>query len=401
VALALLSRLVMRRSPIIRLAMVVNSFDPGGTERQMTELLTRLDRRAFEVHVACLSRSGLLLPKVQSVAVSVEEFPIRGILTSGTARQALRFARWCRTRQFHVVHTCDFYSNVFALPPAALARVPVRIANRRELFIPERTPAHQRLERLTYRTAHRIVANSRAAVARLYEEGVRAPKVEMIANGIDIQRFSPRPDPSVKRTITTVAHLRPGKGLDILIEAAALLRRSFPDVVFRVVGDGTLRASLEAQCRALGLDPHVQFVGHASDVPSQLHRSSVFAFPSLMEAAPNAVFEAMAAGLPVVASDVGGIPELVEHERNGLLVPPGHASALAAALQRVLLDEALAHRLGSAARATIEAQFSFEHMVAAFERLYRRELERRAGGSHGVQNTTHDREELVHDLKSV
>jgi glycosyltransferase involved in cell wall biosynthesis len=381
--------------------MVINSFDPGGTERQMTELLTRLDRRAFEVHVACLSRSGLLLPKVESVAASIEEFPIHGLLTSSAARQAVHFARWCRTRRVHVVHTCDFYSNVFALPPAALARVPVRIANRREVFIPERTPAHQRLERLAYRAAHRIVANSRAAVARLYEEGVREPKVEMIANGIDIQRFSPRPDPSVKRTVTTVAHLRPGKGLNVLIEAAALLRRSLPGVCFRIVGDGALRAPLEAQCRSLGLDEHVQFVGHVSDVPSHLHRSSVFAFPSLMEAAPNAVFEAMAGGLPVVATAVGGIPELIEDERNGLLVPPGQASALAAALERVLRDEPLAHRLGAAARATIEMQFSFDRMVAAFERLYRCELERRAGHAHRVTKTADDREKLLEDLKSV
>jgi len=361
--------------------MVLNSFDPGGTERQMTELLTRLDRQTFEVHVACLSRSGLLWPRVESVAASVEEFPIRGLLNSRSGRQALRFAQWCRQRRFDVVHTCDFYSNVFALPPAALARVPVRIANRREVFIPGRTPAHQRLERLAYRTAHRIVANSRAAAARLYEERVSERKVEVIANGIDLARFSRRPDPSVKRTITTVAHLRPGKGLDVLMEAASLLRRSFPDISFRIVGDGTLRAPLQAQSRALGLDAHVEFVGHATDVSSHLHRSSLFAFPSLMEAAPNAVFEAMAAGLPVVASAVGGIPELIEHERNGLLVPPGRASDLAAALERLLLDEPFAQRLGAAARNTIETRFSFEQMVAAFERVYRRELEHGLGAN--------------------
>jgi glycosyltransferase involved in cell wall biosynthesis len=165
--------------------------------------------------------------------------------------------------------------------------------------------------------------------------------------------------------------------MDVLLKAAAILCRQRPDVRFRIAGDGTLRASLEARAAALGLGSHVQFLGHVDDVAALLRRSGVFAFPSLMEASPNAVIEAMSAGLAVAASDVGGIPEVIEHGRNGVLVAPGDAAALAAAIGALIEDRESCERLGAAARATIQARFSFDRMVDAFHSLYVTELRRR------------------------
>lgn len=356
---------------------VLNSFEPGGTERQMTELICRLDPQKFDVHVACLSRRGSLHDRVVAAATSVTEFPIRGLASAGTAVQAVRFAQWCRAHSLRVVQTCDFYSNVFALPAAAAIRVPLRIASRRDVSIPERTAGQRQLQRFAYRCAHRIVTNAGASADRLVQEGVPAHRIEQISNGIDVSRHAA----SVAmdgRSVTTVAHLRPGKGIDVLLKAAAITLGRHPEVTFRIAGDGSERPSLEALCARLGISSRVQFLGHTPDVPALLRTSSVFAFPSLMEASPNAVIEAMASGLAVAASDAGGIPEVVAHEQNGLLVPPGDPDALSDALVRLLTDAALSQRLGTAARATIATRFSFERMVDAFERLYIDQMKRRA-----------------------
>jgi len=336
----------------------------------MTELICRLDRRAFDVHVACLSRRGALHDRVAAAAATVTEFPLRGLLSRGAALQAVTFARWCRIHGIRVVHACDFYANVFSLPAAAVARVPLRIGSRRDLFIPERTAAQQKLQRLSYRFAHRIVANSEAAAEQLKLEGVPHSSIRHISNGLDLQAYASQPTFTGPSTVTTVAHLRPGKGIDVLLDAASLLLPRVPHVTFRIAGDGSLRKELEERSARLGLTGRVQFLGHSTDVPGLLRTSSIFAFPSLMEASPNAVIEAMAAGLAVTASNVGGIPEVIRHEHNGLLVPPRDPAALAIALERLITQPDLAERFGHQARATVETRFSFERMVAGFERLY-------------------------------
>jgi glycosyltransferase involved in cell wall biosynthesis len=361
----------------IPLAIVLNSFDPGGTEHQMTELICRIDRKIFAVHAVCLIDQGALRSRVLDAGIPIVPFRLRGFAKPATAVEMLRFARWCRSRHIRIVHACDFYANIFALPAAWLARVPVRLASRRDVSIPERRSAHLRLQHLAYSFAHRIVVNSGAAADRLADEGVARARVAHIANGLDLARYAPGAQRG-GRVVTTVANLRPGKGHDVLLDAAALVLAHHPDVRFQIVGDGSRRAELERHAAALGITAQVAFRGHSADVPAVLRESDVFAFPSFMEASPNAVLEAMAAALPIVASNVGGIPEVVTHGRNGLLVPPRNAQALAAGIVRVLDDPAHAAALGTAARQTAADNFSFERMVAEFERLYRSELSSRA-----------------------
>jgi glycosyltransferase involved in cell wall biosynthesis len=368
----------------IPIAVVLTSFDPGGTERQMTELIARLDRDRFEVHAACFRREGHWLPRVERSAASVATFPIRSFRSPATAAQLVGFAAWCRRRRIAVVQACDFYANVFGLAGAALARVPVRIGSRRDLVLPGRSSGQHRLQRHAYRLAHRVIANSRAAAAQLAAEGVAEARIAVIPNGIDLSRYphprtskpsTRRPSgPSDLRTLTTVANLRAEKGHDVLLSAAAIVCSAYPDLRVQLVGAGPMRAALEQQARDLGIEEKVIFCGHREDVPELLAASDLFVLPSQSEAFPNGLVEAMAAGLPSIASDVGGIPELVQHGRNGLLVPPGDVAALAAALVRLLDDADYARRLGDAARDTIETRYSFERMVTAFEQLYLSEL---------------------------
>ncbi|MGE0445036.1 MAG: glycosyltransferase [Vicinamibacterales bacterium] len=362
----------------VAVGLVLTSFDPGGTERQMTELIARLDRARFDVHVACFRREGHWLPRVEAAALSVTEFPISGFRSPSTLGQLLAFARWCRERRLAVVQACDFYANVFALPCAALARVPVRIGSRRDLVLPGRSAGQHRLQRWAYRLAHRIVANSQAAAQQVAAEGIPESRVTVIPNGVDLRTFGP-PHPRTAgppnlRTITTVANLRPEKGHDVLLEAAARVVRTHPDVQFQFVGDGPMRSTLEQRARAMDLGGRVAFLGHREDVPELLANCTLFVLPSRSEAFPNGLVEAMAAGVPAIASGVGGILELIQHERNGLLAPVGDGVALADAIVSLLDDPGTAERLGAHARQTIESRYSFDRMVGAFEALYLNQL---------------------------
>jgi glycosyltransferase involved in cell wall biosynthesis len=359
-------------------ALVLSSFEPGGTERQMIELIRRLDRNRFRVHVACFRRVGAWLPRVEQAAVEVVEFPVHGFRSPATLLTLLRFAAWLRARRIAVLHTCELYANVFALPGAALARVPVRIGSRRELTPPDKTRGHLLAQRLAYRTAHRIVANSSAAAECLRDEGVAPAKIRVIPNGVDLAAFDSKQPAANRRVVTTVANLRAEKGHEVLLRAAALVGERIPDARFRLVGDGPMRPALEGLARVLEVDRTVEFLGYRDDVPTLLAESDVFAFPSHTEASPNGVIEAMAAGLPVVASATGGITELIDSGRNGVLVPPGNADALAAAIVGLLNDAGRAERLGAEARETIRRRYSFERMVDAFEQLYEQELMRKA-----------------------
>jgi L-malate glycosyltransferase len=355
----------------------------------MTELISRIDARRFDLYVACFRRQGLWLDRVQRAAISVTEFPISSFRSPSTLTQLLRFARWCREREIAVLHACDFYANVFALTGAAVARVPVRIGSRRDLVLPARTPGQHRLQRLTYRLAHRVVANSQAAGAQVAREGVPASRVTVIPNGIDLSRYLPRQPRAGRRVVTTVANLRSEKGHEVLLAAAAIVAQRVPDIEFHLAGGGPMQPALERQARDLGLGGVVRFLGHREDVPQVLLEADVFVLPSRTEAFPNGLLESMAAWLPVVASDVGGIPELVQHERNGLLVPVGDPQALASAILRIVHEPALADGLALAARETIESRYSFERMVAMFEALYEEELAAAMSTDRKRQRRTH------------
>jgi glycosyltransferase involved in cell wall biosynthesis len=356
---------------------VLSSFEPGGTERQMSELIRRLDPERFRVHAVCFRRTGAWLARVEAAASEVADFPLRSFKSPTSLPTLVRLATWLRRREIAVLHACDFYANVFAVPAAVLARVPVRIGSRRDLIIPGRTPAQMTAQRLSYRAAHRVVANSTAAAAQLRAEGVPTDRIVVIANGIDLTRFSGGGRVDRGKTVATVANLRPEKGHDVLLRAAARVLQRLPDVRFRIIGDGPTRPALIELASALGISKSIEFLGHREDVPALLAESDVYAFPSRTEAFPNGLIEAMAAGLPVVASAVGGMLELVEDGRNGRLVAAGDDAALATRILELLTDAPTARQFGEAARATIASRYSFDRMVASFDHLYVSELTRR------------------------
>jgi glycosyltransferase involved in cell wall biosynthesis len=359
--------------PQIPVVVFLNCFHPGGTERQMTELVQRLDRDRFDVHVACLRREGSWLSRVEHSA-PIAEFPIRGFARRQTLAQGARFARWCRERRIAVLQTCDFYANTFALPAAALAGVPIRIGSRRDLN-PDKTNLQIVVQRQAYRCAHHIVANCNAAAEQLRKEGISADRVHVIPNGIEITSNGARRTVRPVTTIVTVANLRAEKAHEVLLHAAARLARSYPRLRYLIVGDGPRRNELLALTESLGLAGQVTFMGHREDVPALLAQADLFVLPSRSEAFPNAVMEAMAESVPVIANRVGGLLDLIEDGRTGVLVAQDQAAELATAIERLVLNPERAYALGSAARDEVARRYSFERMVAAFEDLYLTQLE--------------------------
>ncbi len=222
-----------------------------------------------------------------------------------------------------------------------------------------------------------IVVNS-GAVGRRFARTPR--KVRCIPNGVDLVRFTPREPPADLRAslglppgapvVASVGRFVPYKGYRYLLEAARLVREAADDVHWILVGDGELRSELEAQCRSQGLEAWVRFTGWREDIPEILAMADLFVLPSLGEHFGRVLIEAMAMGKAVVATDAGGVPEIVVHGETGLLVSPAQPRPLADAVLSLVNDPAWARRLGQAGRLRAEAEFSLSRHVKSVETLY-------------------------------
>jgi glycosyltransferase involved in cell wall biosynthesis len=289
-----------------------------------------------------------------------------------------RIVRYIHENRIRIVHCFDFYSNALGLPAGRLARVEALIASQRDLG--NLRPRPQRLLQTTLLgLADRILVNSPAI-----EESIRrsrpalSSRIELIANGVDLERFSPPSEIGDRHpggwTIGTLANLRPEKGVDRFLQAARLVRERFPEANFVVWGEGPLRSTLERMSRELGLDGRSELRGRTADAAASLRQLDIFVLPSLSEASSNSLIEAMATGLPIVATRIGGTGILVEDQVSGILIPADDPAALAGALVRLLEDRALAARLGSAARRRACQEFGLDRMIARLEALYERAL---------------------------
>jgi glycosyltransferase involved in cell wall biosynthesis len=341
----------------------------------MVNLIRGLDPTLFAVHAVCFEARGPWLDAAAERAVSVTEFSIHGFARPAAWRQVVAYARWCRQQRIAAVITSDFYTNVFGLTGAAMAGVPVRIAGRREINT-DKTIPKLLLQRGAYALSQRIVANSRAAAARLRREGVRANKVRVVSNGVTVPNAIPPRAPASMTRAIVVANLRPEKGHDVLIDAMAA-RPELRRLQLDFAGDGPCRTNLEARARRRGVADRISFLGERGDIPALLDRAHLFILPSRTEALPNSVMEAMAAGLPVIASRTGGICELIDDRVTGILVPPGDAGALADAIVRTIADPGGAAALGAEARSTISARFGMSRMVRGFTDILLAELHAR------------------------
>jgi len=339
----------------------------GGAEQALFMLIEALDRTAWEPTLLLDEAPGAppLLSHMGDLDVTVRTVRPMPLGAAGAAAVPgfVRTLRAARPDVFHA-HLSWPLAAKYALASAVLARVPATVATV-QLF-PGFELDRSNLWQLRALAAGvgRYVAVSRDIALRLVER-MRWPaeKIDVVYNAVRLDRFASTETSALRAELTagrerpvvlTVARLDEQKGHPVLIRAAAEL----PDAVFALAGEGPDRAALEAQAASLGLADRVVFLGHRTDVPELLAACDVFALPSLFEGSSLAVLEAMAAGRAVVSSAIGGTDELIADGENGLLVPPGDPTALAAALRRLLGDAGLRASLASGARARVARDFS-------------------------------------------
>jgi glycosyltransferase involved in cell wall biosynthesis len=353
---------------------VISCLRIGGGERQLLEHLRVIDRRRWRPLLGCLEPVGELVPEMRALGIEPIAFPLKGDLERpNTLLQALRMARLCVRERVALVHAYDFWSNVLAVAAA-------RLCGRKVIVSQLDQGAHlSRLQRRGQAVARRlatcVLVNAYALASELRAQGTPERKLRVLPQGIDLRRFDAQAhgapgapaQASAGPTVAVVANMSgPQKGHEDLLAAAALV----PEARFLLVGDGAYRKTLELRCAARGLGDRVRFLGKRSDVPALLTRVSCLCHPSHAEGLPNAILEALAAGKPVVATDVGGVPELVRSGETGYLVRPKDPEALAAALRCVLADPAAARAMGRAGREHIERGFTIQRMAERHDRLY-------------------------------
>jgi glycosyltransferase involved in cell wall biosynthesis len=371
----------------VRVCFLIDELAAAGTETQLLALLRGLDRTRVEPYLCLLRGDSPVSRALEPDDCPVLRLGVTSLRRPRTLARAWALVRFLRRRRIEVLQAFFPDSCYFGLPAAWLAGVPHRLRTRNNLghWL---TPLHRRLGRLLNRVTTCSVTNCRAAAdALVAAEGPPPESVVVLENGVDFDRFArirPLQMPSGGAArIGAVANLRPVKGLDLLIGAAARLKSECPGAIFEVAGEGDQRAQLQRQITDGGLAGRFLLPGGTADVPGFLSGLNIAVLCSHAEGMSNALLEYMAAGRAVVATEVGAAPDLITHERHGLLVPPGDAAALAAAICRLLREPGLAVRLGRAARARARQRYSRAAMVRRFEDFYER-LAGRQGGHRGA-----------------
>jgi glycosyltransferase involved in cell wall biosynthesis len=371
----------------IRVMYVIAKWGIGGTPSHLLEVWRHLDRRAFTPSLYCFDARcpDSAVQQVRDLDVEMTDGQLRGSSFLGPTFAAftLRLAREFRRRRIDIVHNYLFDANFVGTLAARLARVPVTLISKRGLDA--YAEAYKvRVCRVANALAMRVTVPAEAVRRHVHaEERCPLDKIVVIPNGVDPARV-----PAAQRCGGTVVgalgRLDPRKGHGDLLEALSLVRARVPAARLVLVGDGTERATLEDRARRLGIVEAVDMRGAVPDGARVLSEMSVFVLPSHVEGMSNALLEAMAAGLPVVATDVGGNPEVVVPGETGLLVRPGDPEALAQAILGLLADPGRARTMGAAGRARVLEHFTVQRMVARHQALYESLLgERRARPSTG------------------
>jgi len=364
----------------IRVLHAVEDLKIGGMERVIASIVTGLDPAKYDTQVLCLTRGGAVADELTGRGISVTTL---GLGNYHHPSQLFALYRWLRGQKIQILHTHGYFAGVFARLAGLHAGIPHMISHVHSTYVDFQIK-HLFMERLlSYRT-DRIVCVSRAVQDWVFEgEGIRKGKTIVIYNGTapffvapstgSIPAFGRRAlgIPEHDTVFTVVASLTPNKGHRVLLESFAALLEEHPNATLLIVGDGPLRHELEGRAWQQKIDRKIVFTGQQTDISDLLRISDVGLLPSQSrEGLGMALIEAMAAGLPVIGTNLGGIPEVIADGENGILVPLARADLLADAMKRLATDREARLRMGRRSRQIYEANFTLDGMICHIEALY-------------------------------
>lgn len=349
----------------INVAHVTWGLDVGGMEKLLVEFARHRDKDRFRLHFVSLKERGPLAGEIERLGSEV----IALDRPEGLRPDLVPLLRSLfRRRRIDVVHTHNSRALFYGAPAARWAGVE-RVIHTWHGIDTADTAKQRVVLRMLSQLVDTMVAVSEEAAGLMRSRGVPRSKVAVIHNGIDIARFA-FSGPALQQRLVCVARLRPEKDLGTLLRAAGILAERNVDFELHIAGDGECRQELERLAGDLNLSTRVRFAGLIQDVANFLRQGRVFVLSSLTEGISLTLLEAMAVGLPVVATAVGGNSEVVDDGVTGLLVPSRDPEALADALGRLLADADLCRRMGAAGRTRVEERFDIRRMVRQYEALY-------------------------------
>lgn len=345
----------------IRIAVVLQDLEFGGSQRYAIHLVTHLNRELFSPELWVLRQGDDMAPLARSAGV-----PVVQISTASWVSPHSLFLLACRLlqRRPQVLYTLTVVPNIWARVLGRLMRVPVVVSGYRSLLPNQH-------ERWLWRLSDRVIVNAHALKDIMKNRFmVGNDRIAVVPNGVDPDHFCPDPAAEASEPVVlSLGRFVEDKDPLNLVNAFCIAARRVPEARFEIMGNGPLKADADRLIRACSMESRISLLPGVSDVRPHLRRATIFALASVREASPNVILEAMACGRPVVATRVGGIPELVLDGETGTLVEPGAPEAFAEALVDLLNDESKRRQMGVKAREKILDEFTLEKMVRKTEEV--------------------------------
>ncbi len=348
----------------------------GGTEKMIKTLIQGLSHSEYSISLVTLMGDDTLINQVKPFCLEVLNLKAKSIFDF---KALIRLIRFLKRGHFGILHTFLFHANILGRVLGRLLGIPIIVSSQRSVDH-WRKKYHVLLDRWTSRYCDLIISNSQAGKERLEQiEKISPQKIEVVYNGLDfseipkineIKSSKKEMDFEDKKVIGMVANFRGMKGHACFIEMTEFLLKERSDLHFIFVGEGCEKVQYEEQVQKRGIALHFHFLGRVSLIYEALNLMDIFVLPSEWEGFPVSILEAMAWGIPVIATNVGGVPEIVEHEKTGFLIPPKNPLALNHAILEILKNDTLREKLIQNAQRRVKEQFTQEKMVLKTKSLY-------------------------------
>lgn len=366
---------------------IVEDLEIGGLEKIIANIVLGLDKDKYEIAVWCLARGGEIAEELVDKGVAVK---ILGMDSYHNPFKVLGLASLIKKKNVDILHTHGYFASTFGRLASILARTPVIITHVHTTYYGFKK-RNILIERFFSLFTDKIVCVSQAVNKFVVEvEGISEKKTCLIYNGVGKRRlFEGDIDSDVDRrslgfedkdlVVITVASLTRHKGHQVLIDAARVISKRYENLRLLIVGDGPLRNKLEVYAKELQLSSKIVFTGQRKDITPLLRLTDFFVLPSTeREGLGIALIEAMAEGLPVIGTKLGGIPEVIEDDVNGLLVAPGSSYELAGAMEKLIRGKGIREKMGQMGRKIYEQRFTVSKMNQNIEALYNENIKRRS-----------------------